>query len=419
MLPQADKNNIRTGLQTLAQFDSAPEQAGTTRVLFSDEENEARSYIKDLMQQTGMTVQEDAIGNIFGTLAGNDPDAAPVWSGSHIDTVINAGMYDGMAGVIGAIEACRMIRASGEAHQRPITVVVFASEEPTRFGTGCIGSRAMAGHLSLEQTKELYDDNGISLYSELERLGYTKLDYNAVRKHKGDVFASVELHIEQAPVLEQLGIPIGLVTGICAPTYIHVTLKGEQKHAGSTPMNARHDVVPAAADIILQLEHLARAYGNTHTVATVGKIQVFPNASNVIAGEIRFTIDIRDISEETKQELTTNICNYIQVVAKLRHLDAKYSVDTDDLPQMSDPNVLHVLEDTCQSLQIPYHKMTSGAYHDSLLVAEFAPMAMIFVPSKDGISHDPAEYTSIEEIACGVDVLANALLRLANMQSLN
>lgn len=418
MLPKADLNNIRTGLETLARFDSAPDQPGTTRVLFSDAEMEARGYIKNLMRDTGMTVREDAIGNIFGTLEGSDPSAAPVWSGSHIDTVINAGMYDGMAGVIGAIEACRMIRDAGEAHRRPITAVVFASEEPTRFGTGCIGSRAMIGDLTLEQTKELFDDSGVSLFSELERLGYTKMDYSAVRRRPGDVFASVEMHIEQAPVLEQLQIPIGLVTGICAPTYIHVTLKGEQKHAGSTPMNVRRDVVPAASEIILKLESLARAYGNTHTVATVGKVQVFPNAANVIAGEVSFTIDIRDISEQTKRELTENICSFIDVVAKTRHLQAVHSVDTDDMPRMSDPRVLAILEQSCETLGIPCHKMTSGAYHDSLLVAEFAPMAMIFVPSRDGISHDPAEYTSIEEIARGTDVLADALLRLANMESL-
>lgn len=414
MLPKANEERIRIGLETLATFDSAPDQPGTTRMLFTEEELAARDYVKGLMRETGMEVSEDAIGNIFGTLPGEDADAAPVWSGSHIDTVINAGKYDGMAGVIGAIEACRLIRDAGETHRRPITAIVFTSEEPTRFGAGCIGSRAMAGHLDLEGTKALLDDNGVSLYHELERLGYTKKDFSAVRKHPGDVYASVELHIEQAPVLEQLGIPIGVVTGICAPTYIHVTLRGEQKHAGSTPMNARRDVVPAAAEIILMLESLARAHGNTHTVATVGKISVFPNASNVIAGEVTFTIDIRDIDEAVKTELTNAICDYIDTVARLRHLEAVHSVDTDDLPHMSDPRLVKLLDDCCAELSLPCHEMTSGAYHDSLLVAEFAPMAMIFVPSRGGISHDPAEYTSISQIARGVDVLADALLKLAN-----
>lgn len=265
MLPKANEERIRIGLETLATFDSTPDQPGTTRMLFTKEELVARSYVKELMRKTGMTVTEDAIGNIFGTLPGEEPDTAPVWSGSHIDTVINAGKYDGMVGVIGAIEACRIIRDAGKAHRRSITVIVFTSEEPTRFGAGCIGSRAMAGHLDLEGTKALLDDDGVSLYHELDRLGYTKKDFSTVRKHPGDVHSSVELHIEQAPVLEQLGIPIGIVTGICAPTYIHVTLRGEQKHAGSTPMNARRDVVPATAEIILMLESLVRAYGNTHS----------------------------------------------------------------------------------------------------------------------------------------------------------
>ena len=414
MLPKANEERIRSNLEKLAGFDATPELPGITRMLFTDEEMAARDYVKELMTEAGLTVAEDAIGNIFGTLPGTDAAAAPVWSGSHIDTVINAGKYDGTAGVIGAIEACRMIKEACAAHKRPITVIVYASEEPTRFGAGCIGSRAMAGHLTLEGTRELKDDNGITLYHELERLGYTKKDFAAVRKHPGDVYANIEMHIEQAPVLEQLGMPIGVVTGICAPTYIHVSLHGEQKHAGSTPMNARRDCMPAAAEIILKLESLARSYGNTHTVATVGKLNVFPNASNVIAGEVSFTIDIRDIDEAVKTEITDSICAYIDTVAKIRHLKAVHNVDTDDMPHMSDPRLVKLLEDSCAKLGLPCNKMTSGAYHDSLLVAEFAPMAMIFVPSKDGISHDPAEYTSIEQIARGVDVLADALLTLAN-----
>ncbi len=415
MLIKANEERIRNGLETLAGFDSSsPEQPGITRMLFTDEELKAREYIKELMQNTGLEVSEDAIGNIFGVLPGTDASAAPVWSGSHIDTVINAGKYDGTAGVIAAIEACRMIRESSAVHKRPITAIVYTSEEPTRFGAGCIGSRAMAGHLTLEETKQLTDDNGISLYHELERLGYTGKNFSAVRKAPGDVYASVELHIEQASVLEQLDLPIGIVTGICAPTYIHVTLQGEQKHAGSTPMNVRRDVVPAAAEIILKLESLARSYGNTHTVATVGKINVFPNASNVIAGEVSFTIDIRDIDEAVKTEITDSICRYIDTVAELRHLTAVHSVDTDDLPHLCDARLIKLLEECCGELKLPCHEMTSGAYHDSLLIAEFAPMAMIFVPSRGGISHDPAEYTSIEQIAAGVDVLAAALLRLAN-----
>ena len=417
MLQSCSATRLGEQLETLATFNGKPQEPGVTRILFTPEEMEARNYVKGLMEQAGMTVTEDAIGNIYGRVAGQDPTLAPVWSGSHIDTVLQAGRYDGTAGVVAAIEACRCIKASRVPHRRSITALVFTSEEPTRFGTGCIGSRAMAGHLSLEETKDLRDDQGVTLYSELERLGYTQKPYDAVRKYPGDVYAGVELHIEQAPVLDRAGIPIGLVEGICAPTYIHVTFTGVQGHAGATPMCDRKDVMPAAAAVILELENLARAYGNTHTVATVGKLNAVPNASNVIAGKVSFTIDIRDIHEDTKREITRRICQYIDTVADLRGLEAHYSVDTDDLPCECNPAMLDLMQQVCADLKIPCRRMTSGAYHDALLVASFAPVAMLFVPSKDGISHDPAEYTAIEDIARGADVLANTLLALANREA--
>lgn len=185
MLLKANKDRIYDNLNTLSTFNSCPEQEGITRALFSEAEIGARSYVKELMTQAGLLVTEDAIGNIFGTLVGGCPDLAPVWSGSHIDTVRNGGMYDGMVGVIGAIEACRIIKENNISHQRSITALVFTSEEPTRYKFGCIGSRALAGHLSLEETKGLVDENGISLYDELNRLGYTEMDYSKVMRRKG------------------------------------------------------------------------------------------------------------------------------------------------------------------------------------------------------------------------------------------
>ena len=311
-----------------------------------------------------------------------------------------------------------MIKENGISHERNIQVIVFTSEEPTRFGIGCIGSRAMAGKLALEETKTIYDDDGISLYEELERLGYTKKNYDTVIKDRGDVFASVELHIEQAPVLDRLGLPVGIVEGICAPSYIQVCIEGEQKHAGSTPMNARRDPLAAASEIILRLESLARSYGTIYTVATVGKLEVFPNASNVIPGKVTFTIDIRDVEENTKKELTDNICVYMDTISGMRGVSIRYCIETDDIPHRSDKRVSSVLEEVCKEMSVPYQYMISGAYHDSLLVAEFAPVSMIFVPSKNGISHDPKEYTSIEDITIGTNVLCNALINLANRDKL-
>ena len=418
MLLKANKDRIYDNLNTLSTFNSCPEQEGITRALFSEAEIGARSYVKELMTQAGLLVTEDAIGNIFGTLVGGCPDLAPVWSGSHIDTVRNGGMYDGMVGVIGAIEACRIIKENNISHQRSITALVFTSEEPTRYKFGCIGSRALAGHLSLEETKGLVDENGISLYDELNRLGYTEMDYSKVMRRKGGVFASVELHIEQAPVLEQLNCPIGIVEAICAPTYINVVLEGQQEHAGSTPMNARHDAMTAACEIVLKIESLAQSYGNNYTVATVGRMLPFPNSSNVIAGRVEFSIDIRDISEDRKTDMTQKICSYIDTIAMLRGLRASHCVTADDLPHSSDKKIVAVIEESCTREGIFSNKMVSGAYHDSLFIAEFAPMGMIFVPSRKGISHDPAEYTDMDDIVLGTEVLTDTLLTLSNSKEI-
>ena len=415
---QANIDRVASDIETLATYNSFPENPGVSRQLFTDAELEARSYVKERMRAIGMSVHEDAIGNIYGVLEGTDPSLAPVWSGSHIDTVLSGGKYDGIVGVVGALEACRIIRENNIPHARSIVVLVFTSEECGRFGMGCIGSRAMAGHLPLEKTKELHDDAGISLYQELERLGYTKLDYNkTVLKHRGDVFASVELHIEQASMLEEAGYPVGIVQAICAPTYICVSITGQQKHAGSTPMDVRKDALCAASEVILTVEKLARSYQNKHTVATVGKIQVLPNSSNVIPGQVDFMIDIRDIDEAVKTELTQKFHDAIRSITAARHLEYSFDVTTDDLPCSCDEAILDAIADSCRKRGLPEFKMTSGAYHDSLLISEFTPIGMIFVPSKDGVSHNPDEYTSMEEIVCGVNVLTDTLIALSNRET--
>lgn len=413
MYLKTDAARLNEQLETLAQYNSEPSQPGITRVLFDEQELLARDYIKGLMSEAGLEICEDPIGNIYGTLRGTDFSLAPVWTGSHIDTVLNAGKYDGPLGVLGSIEACRMIREAGIEHKRDITVVVFSSEEPTRFGSGCLGSRAMAGRLSLEETKKLVDDDGKSLYSILEELKYPLDEYDAVLKKEGDVFAYVELHIEQAGILEEKGLPIAAVTGICAPTDIHMTLKGQQKHAGSTTMDIRRDPVCAMAEIISELERLARSYKNDHTVATIGKIDVFPNASNVIAGSVSFSIDIRDIHMDDKSAIRDGILSFAERICAERGISMEYELLADDEPALCDRRVIAHIERSCEKLGLGYLEKSSGAYHDALHVAAFAPMGMIFVPSKDGISHDPAEYTSPEENAAGVDVLTETLITLA------
>lgn len=413
VLKSASAANIKSMLEKLNTFNSDP-QNGTTRILFTQPEIEARNYIKEEMKKNGLVIREDSIGNIFATLKGSNPDLSPVWTGSHIDTVINAGMFDGMTGVVGGIEAARLIKESGVSHKRNIEVIVYTSEEPTRFGLGCLGSRAMAGCLSFQQAKELKDEEGKSLTDVLESLGYDLSEFDKIPVKKDGVFAAVELHIEQGGVLESLGVPIGIVKTISAPTNFEVVVSGKQSHAGSTPMNLRHDAFLACSEIALKLEKLAKESSSEDTVATVGQINVLPNASNVISGEVHFSIDVRDSDYEIKCNLIKELMEFIKEVEKKREVSIEMQQINDDVPTHSDDKIVKILEEICNEKNISYHKMVSGAFHDSMMVGRFAPIAMIFVPSKDGVSHSPDEWSDYDDIAKGTDILADVLLKLAN-----
>lgn len=415
VLKSASSENIKNMLEKINTFNSNSDpKNGTTRILFTKPEIEARNYVKEEMKKNGLAIREDSIGNIFATLKGSDPNLSPVWTGSHIDTVINAGMFDGMSGVVSGIEASRLIKESGVPHKRNIEVIVYTSEEPTRFGLGCLGSRAMAGCLSLEQAKELKDEEGKSLADILESIGYNLSEFDKIAVKKDEVFAAVELHIEQGGVLEALGLPIGIVKTISGPTNFEITVKGKQSHAGGTPMNFRHDAFLACSEIALKLEKLAKESDSENTVATVGKVNVLPNASNVISGEVHFSIDVRDSDYEIKSNLIKELIKFIKEVEKKREVNIEIQKMNDDVPTHSDDKIVKILEEICKEKNIPYHKMVSGAFHDSMMVAKFAPIAMIFVPSKDGVSHSPEEWSDYDDIAKGTDILAETLLKLAN-----
>lgn len=414
MTTKVDSKRILNNLDTLATFDTEPDRPGTTRLWLEDSELAARSFVKELMTEAGMEIHEDDAANIYGILPGTDRNLPPVWSGSHVDTVVCGGKYDGLLGTVGAIEACRTIHAAGLAHKRDIVALVYSSEEPVRFGVGCVGSRALAGHLTMEEMHTLKDDGGKTMYELLTERGYHPDNIPSLKIEKGAIHASVELHIEQSAKLEENHLPIGIVTGICAPTYMHVTVKGVQEHAGSTPMTIRKDALCAAAEIILALENFAQSYGHPNAVGTVGKLNVTPNASNVIPGRVDFSIDVRDFLYERKDELIARISAFMDEVAKKRGVTIEYKVLGNDVPSISDPSITACIENACQELGIPYMEMVSGAYHDSMFIAQFAPVGMIFVPSVNGVSHDPSEYTEPEDLVRGVQVLTETLLALSN-----
>lgn len=412
MLQKANSENIKKWIDGMNRFNATPE-FGTTRILFTKQEIANREYVKEEMKKLGLTIREDAIGNIFATLRGSDPTLAPVWTGSHIDTVPNAGRFDGMTGVVSGMEAVRLIRESGAPHPRDIVVVAYTSEEPTRYGLSCLGSRALSGDLMLEDTKELKDQGGKSLYDKLKELGYSHEEFSEIRKRKGEVFATVELHIEQSSRLEKNGIPIGIVKKICAPSNYIVEVTGRQGHAGGMDMSDRRDAYAAACEMALALEKLARECPSEYNTATVGRVHLVPNAINVIPGKCTFTVDIRDCNMDTKQELIENMKNSFSEIAGKRGVNISIEEDNNDEPLTCNGEILHLLENMCKKQGLKYMELISGPYHDSLFVGRFAPTAMLFVPSKDGISHNPEEWTDYEQIARGTDVLANTLLELA------
>ena len=410
---KVNTGNIKMWLETINTFNSTPD-FGTTRVLFTDEEVKAREYVKSEMRKLNLQVHEDAIGNIFGVLEGTRPDLPPVWTGSHIDTVLNAGMFDGMSGVVAGLEAVRLIQANKLKHERSIVVVVYTSEEPTRFKVGCLGSRAMAGKLDAEAAKKLVDDGGNTLYDVLQKLGFPVQDFDKVPVKKGSVYAAVELHIDQNGVLEKAGKPIGIVKTICAPSVFDVEVIGRQSHAGGTTMEDRQDAFMATAEIALALEQLGRTSQSEYTTVTIGRVQVIPNAVNVIPGKVVFSIDIRDCDYDYKNDLIAKLKNRIKEIADKRNVKVNLTQYNNDYPMKCDENIIKKLENACEKENTPYIKTISGAFHDSMLVGEFAPVAMIFVPSKNGISHSPEEWTNFADIAAGTDVLADTLIELAN-----
>lgn len=412
-IKHADKKRIENWIDGMNSFNSTPEY-GTTRVLFTEPEIKNREYVKKEMKKLGLTVTEDAIGNIFATLLGSEPDKPPVWTGSHIDTVLNAGKFDGMAGVVCGMEALYLIKESGLVHKRNLTVVVYTSEEPTRFGLSCLGSRAMAGELTLEDTKKLQDKDGKSLYRVLEELNYNLSNFSKVRKQINDVYAAVELHIEQNNRMEKNRQSIGIVKKICAPSNYSVEINGCQSHAGGTDMTDRKDAFAAGCEMALLLEKLARDCPSEYNTATIGRVEVFPGAINVIPGLMRFSVDIRDCNMDTKQKLIEEWKKGSEAIAKKRCVEVTITEENNDVPLTCDENIVEKLCTICEEKHLPYGFHISGPYHDTLFVGRFTKAAMIFVPSKNGISHSPKEWTDYEELADGTDVLAKILLQLAN-----
>jgi ureidoglycolate amidohydrolase len=399
-------------LQTLGNI-SAAEPPVVTRVVFSDADLRARAYVKRLCLDAGLTVREDAIGNTFARWEGIDSTLAPIGTGSHIDAIPNAGLYDGCVGVLGGLEAIRALKLLGFTPRRSIELVIFTSEEPTRFGIGCLGSRMMASVLMPAQAQNLGDKEGRGLDELRASAGFSgPLESIALRP--GHFAGFVELHIEQGPLLELEGLDVGLVTHIAAPASLRITVEGEGGHAGARLMPGRKDALAAAAELILALEAAAKATGAIDTVATTGVCEVFPGAVNSIPSRVRLETDIRDIDGARRDGVIDALRAACTAVERHRGVVINSEIVNADPPATCDTGILAALEESAKAASKSYKRMVSRAYHDSLFMARIAPVAMLFIPCRGGVSHRPDEYASPEWIGAGVHVLARTLAQLAS-----
>jgi len=398
-------------LMALAQISEA-EPPVVTRIVFGEADMRARAYVKGLCEAAGLTVSHDAIGNTFARWQGADESLEPIGTGSHIDAIPNAGLYDGCVGVLGGLEAIRVLQQMGFRPRRSIELAIFTAEEPTRFGIGCLGSRMMGNVLTPQQATALRDKEGRSLEEWRAQAGFTgSLESVAVKRGRFHQF--VELHIEQGPFLEQEALDVGLVTHIAAPASQRIVLEGEGGHAGGKLMPGRKDALAAAAELILALEAAAKSTGAIDTVGTVGICEVFPGAVNSIPSRVTMTTDVRDIDGARRDGVLAALGAAIKEVSARRGVSIATELINADPPTVCDPAILAALEDSAKGAGKSYKKMVARAYHDSSFVSCFAPTAMLFIPCRGGVSHRPDEYASPAWIGGGVHVLARTLAQLS------
>ena len=406
-----DADRLDRELATLATWNEA-EPPVVTRVVFTEPDRQAREFVHQLAEDAGLTRRVDPIGNTFYRWEGTRPDRPAVATGSHIDAIPGAGRFDGTVGVLGGIEAIRALKRAEFAPERSIELILFTSEEPTRFGVGCLGSRGMAGVLDGDGLAALVDGAGKTLDQVRAEAGFVG-SLADVQLAAGRYAAFVELHIEQGPLLERAGLPIGIVSAIAAPAALRISLEGEGGHAGTVLMPDRRDALCAAAEVILAVETAAQSSGSPDSVATVGVCRVDPGAVNGIPSRVTLEVDIRDIAPEPRDRVVAEVRATAEQVAARRGLRSEIQTLNLDPPATCGPAIVQAVEASCRDLNLPTLAMVSRAYHDALFMARVAPTGMIFIPSLGGYSHRPEEYSTPEEIAQGVAVLARTLARLA------
>lgn len=404
-IPLVEQDRLEKTIYTLAEF-GMMENGETNRVAFSDADLEGRAYIISLMQISGLEVSVDFAGNIVGKRAGRDPYLKPIAFGSHIDMVPNGGNYDGCVGSLAAIEVVRTLNEAKIQTQHPLEVYIFSNEEG-----GVMGSRALVGELS-QDALDVVNSTGYSMREGINRLGGNASRIEEVELAKDSLTAFLELHIEQGGILEREQIDIGVVDGIVGIKWWDVNIKGFANHAGTTPMSMRNDALLAASKFIIAVNEVTSSFEGNQ-VGTVGRIEAFPGAPNVIPGEVQLSLEIRDLSSEKIEKLFEAMKSRAREIEEEMGTAFQFTpIDATSAPALTDPRVQELIAEAAGEMGLSTKLMQSGAGHDAQDMARITPVGMIFVPSKDGISHSPKEYTSPEDMANGANVLLRTILKL-------
>jgi len=379
-------------------------ETGTNRPAHSVDEKKAFELATSWMQEAGMTTKIDNFGNLIGHLQGSKPELPVLMMGSHLDSQPYGGRFDGVAGVLCAIEVVKTLNENNVIPERGIDVISFADEEGWRFNKGLFGSKGILGKLE-EGDLQRKDANGVTREQALKDFGCDITKFKEDEYKPGSIFCFLELHIEQGPVLDIANKPVGVVSGISGPLWLTVKLKGMAGHAGSVPMAIRQDAMVGAAEIIVALNEIANQAPGAPTVGTVGTLTVFPASRNIIAEEVTFTVDLRDIDLDRRHRYEKQLMDKIEAITQKHRLTYSISEDTNSEPRYCANWIKAIIHEQCRALHLDAPELMSGPFHDSLPMSYACDYGMIFIRSKDGISHNPLEYSSYEDLVQGTNVL--------------
>lgn len=386
-------------------------ETGTCRPAHTALEKQGFELAASWMQEGGMTTHIDNFGNLIGRLEGKNLDLPVLMMGSHLDSQPYGGRFDGVAGVLCAIEVVTTLHENGIVPERSIEVISFADEEGWRFNKGLFGSRGILGKLE-EGELERADKDGITRGQALIDFGCDITQFKASEYQAGSIFCFLELHIEQGPVLDLAHKPIGVVSGISGPIWWTVKLKGMAGHTGSVPMPIRKDALVGAAEIIVAVNEIANQIPGAPTVGSVGTINVFPASRNIIPEEVVFTIDLRDIDLDRRNRYEKQLLERIESITKKHQLSYSISEDTRSDPRYCADWIKEIIHNECQALELDAPELMSGPFHDALALSYACDYGMIFVRCKDGISHNPLEYSSYEDLSLGANVMLGTVVQI-------